>query len=178
MVIFSRLFFSFVFFFIHVHEPIENRVFREYLSKNIIFSIWQCGTVSRTQLAVFCFRYRIQERDCRSRGLYAIYMSAHMQTWRYIVALAMSIVFGLHAKLVFFFTRATRRNSKCVTRLFQWTTLLSEMYMRKTVKVGNIVQCYTCYDIYAPIMVILFADVKFTHSVTSVRFALSYTEKN
>lgn len=78
----------------------------------------------------------------------------------------------------FFFTRAMRRNSKCVTRLFQWTTLLSEMYMRKTVKVGNIVQCYTCYDIYAPIIMILFADVKFTHLVTSVRFALSYTEKN
>lgn len=44
---------------------------------------------------------------------------------------------------LFFFTRATRRrrNSKCVSRLFQWTTLLSEMYMRKTVKVGNIIQC-------------------------------------
>lgn len=78
MVIFSCLFFFPDFFFVtHVYEPIENRVFHEYLSKNIIFSIWQCGTVSRTQLAVFCFRYRIQERDCRSRGLYAIYIYPH-----------------------------------------------------------------------------------------------------
>lgn len=35
--------------------------------------------------------------------------------------------------------RAGERNSKCVAGLFQWTTLLSKMYTRKTVKVENIV---------------------------------------
>lgn len=88
-------------------------------------------------------------------------------------------LYSVYTRNSFFFTRATRRrrNSKCVTRLFQWTTLLSKMYMRKTVQVGNIVQSYVCYDIYAPIMAILFADVKFTHSVTIVRFALIDIQK-
>lgn len=100
------------------------------------------GTVSRTQLAVFCFRYRIQERDCRSHGVCTIYIYPHanMAVHR-CTRDDVDCIRSIHETRFFppsFFTRATRRrrNSKCVSRLFQWTTLLSEMYMRKTVKVG------------------------------------------
>jgi len=142
------LVFSFYFFYSYVYciyERIENQVFCEYLSKNIIFrfsSYDNWGLFFGHRSPVFCFRYRIQKYVTVGHAGYMQYISTHMQTWRQRSLRQRCRLYSVYMRNSFF-TRATRqrRNSKCVTRLFQWTTLLSEMYTRKTVKVGNIVQC-------------------------------------
>lgn len=125
------------------------------------------------------FVFGIERRDVTvGHAGYARYIATHTQTWWCIVALVMSIVFGLHAKLIFFACATCwRRNGKCVTRLFQWTTLLCEMYMRKTVKVGNSVHRIRVYRTNVRVFIapILFEDLKIVYPKPNI-YSRIFTE--
>lgn len=88
------------------------------------------------------------------------YISTHMQTWRYIVALAMSIVFGLHAKLVFYSCNAPTTKQQMRYQVVSMDDIIERNVYAKNCKSRKYRTVYTCSDMYAPIMVILFANVE------------------
>lgn len=91
-----------------------------------------------------------------------------MQTWRYIVALAMSIVFGLHAKLVFYPCNASTTKQQMRYQVVSMDDIIERNVYAKNYKSRKYRTMYMRCDIYAPIMAILFTDAEFIHSITSV----------